>query len=685
MSQRSWLKDIATSIRFVSLLFGAALILLSLVLMLSILETRAESDSVQFLLFYELIIALSILAGGVTLVHNIARRVRIRVPSGPFFRLPKIRWHSGHGYGFTTALAIGLGATLGSPLFILIPLNVLQYGVISIASLILAAAISFSIARLYARMFREWNEKGKDCTDGPSFTKNACGRVSLRYFIARFGMWIGNTALAAYSLIISANYARFGFFNTLRSLVSLGILENVVTGLIIALLVAWFLVNAFFEKRYARTIAATQIALTVMLCGILLFETALLAGTANRPIDSLLTPSSIDASGLIFALITNTAFLFLLFFGFQEIQALSSDLAPKSSVPGLAFLSRFKDMDRVRFAKYAMLGSVVIATIINIAYAVGVYIASPDPNSVAQASIPAVYISRTMFGPWNGLLVAFAFIIASLTTFVPAYLASSRHLQWLSSDGFFPRVVGKSAWLFSLLFIVVLSLFNAGFLVRIIDFGVLVALAFVSFSAVWSRRPSFWPPVRRDLLPMLTGMSCLAGAGALYFLDPSVVLFGIILILTGYLIFDIFELGSYGSQFFLAVLYVVLFGVTSILARSGTFTESLPARVSIRLIQNTLQAATVVLGINLVLGTRLHDRLGLPVKHAIFAVRAFPVSAFTRLQRFRRRSELDRAVDRWMKLMSESERIAARDPQNFELVKRHLEHQLAQLRKDETL
>jgi len=38
-----------------------------------------------------------------------------------------------------------------------------------------------------------------------------------------------------------------------------------------------------------------------------------------------------------------------------------------------------------------------------------------------------------------------------------------------------------------------------------------------------------------------------------------------------------------------------------------------------------------------------------------------------------------------MKLMSESERIAARDPQNFELVKRQLEHQLAQLRKDETL
>ena len=142
MSQRSWLRDLVTSIRFVSLLFGVALILLSAVIVYAVLEARAgtETSQTKFFLFYQLILALSILAGGVTLVHSIARNVTIRLPKGPLSRLPRLRFNLSHGYGFTTALAIGLGATLGSPLFVLVPLNVLQYGILSIGSLIIAAS-----------------------------------------------------------------------------------------------------------------------------------------------------------------------------------------------------------------------------------------------------------------------------------------------------------------------------------------------------------------------------------------------------------------------------------------------------------------------------------------------------------------------------------------------------------------
>src|SRR3989304_2715679 len=250
MSQKSWLRDLVSSIRFVSLLFGVALILLSAVIVFAVLEARAGRSTCRrdFLLVCEVVLAFCLLAGGVTLVHSIARNVTIRLPTGPFARLPRIRFDLSHGYGFTTALAIGLGATLGSPLFVLVPLNVIQYGILSIGSLIIAASISVVIAHLYARMYREWTAKGREVTDGPSFTRNTCGRVSLRYFIARFGMWIGNTALAAYSLIISANYARSGFFNTLRTFVNLGSYEVLVTAIIFALLVIWFVINAFFER-----------------------------------------------------------------------------------------------------------------------------------------------------------------------------------------------------------------------------------------------------------------------------------------------------------------------------------------------------------------------------------------------------------------------------------------------------
>ncbi|HEY4822936.1 MAG TPA: APC family permease [Candidatus Bathyarchaeia archaeon] len=680
MSQRSWLRDLVTSIRFVSLLFGVALILLSAVIVYAVLEARAgtETSQTKFFLFYQLILALSILAGGVTLVHSIARNVTIRLPKGPLSRLPRLRFNLSHGYGFTTALAIGLGATLGSPLFVLVPLNVLQYGILSIGSLIIAASISVVIAHLYTRMYREWTAKGLDCTDGPSFTRNACGRVSLRYFIARFGMWIGNTALAGYSLIIAANYARLGFFNTLRTFVNLGSYEVLVTALIFSLLIIWFVINAFFEKTYSRAIGGAQILLTVILCIILVYESSLLLGTQNRPIESLAAFPSSDITSLLFVLVTNTAYLFLLFFGFQEIQALSADLASKSNIPVLSTFARFRNIDRVTFAKYAMLGSVLIATVINVLYAVAVYVGSPDLAGAQASSVPGVYISRTMFGPWNGLLMATGFIIASLTTFVPTYLASSRHLRRLSSDGFFPASVGRSAWLFSLIFIVVFSLFSADFLVKIIDFGVLVSLCFISLSAVWARKP-FWPPLPKDVLPIVAGVTCLLAAGALHFIESNVVLFGIIFILIGYLIFDVFELGPYGSQLFLVVLYVALLAVTGVFARAGTLHDSFAANVSLGLIQATLQASVAVLGVNLLFRARASRRL----KRAMLVLSSAPgylrAQLGTVFKRDHRDAGLDRIVDSWVRLMSVGDKLASTDLRTFELVKRYLEEKLTSL------
>jgi amino acid transporter len=680
LSQRSWLSDFRVSIRFVSLLFGLALIFLSLFLIVSVFEASSTTNTGQFLIFYELILSLSILAGGVTLAHSVTRSIRIRAPSSVFLRRPRLAKKDGHQYGFFAALSLGLGATLGSPLFVLIPLNVVQYGFISISSLLIAATISLLVARLYGRMYREWSDKGQECVGGPAFTKNACGRSSLRYFIARFGLWIGNTALAAYSVIIFVNYSRFDFVTTLQSFLGSGAKSEIVALSLIGLLVAWFVVNAFFEKRYARAIAGLQVGLTILLCAILLFESAILVQSGIRPLTSIFTLPTGEISTIGFALIANTAFLFLLFFGFQEIQAMSSDLAPKSNIPFLSFFKRYRDMDRVSFAQKAMLGSVVIATIINIAYAIGVYVAAPNVSALSGSSVPAIYLAQTLFGPVNALLMGIAFIIASLTTFVPSFLSSTRHLRALSSDGFFPKSIGRSSWLFSLIFMMVLSLFNADFLVRITDFGVLIALAFVSFSALWSRKPVLAIRNRLDILPSLTGVSCLFVAAALYYVDPSVVLFGIIFIMIGYLLFDIFELGSYGSQIFLAVLYTVLFGVTGIITRSSVVTGSSTSTFSLGMIQNVLEATIAMFAINILIGTRFYQHLGSAVSGSAVAFKGFFSSLYSRVERVRNKSVLDRTIDRWIRLMGDSDKIASRDQDNFALVKKYLEDKLSLLK-----
>ena len=358
---------------------------------------------------------------------------------------------------------------------------------------------------------------------------------------------------------------------------------------------------------------------------------------------------------------------------------MSSDLAPNSSIPGLSIFRRFRDIGRVSYAQQAMLWAVIIATIINVAYAIGVYVATPNSSTLSMSSVPAIYLAQSLFGSFNALLMGVAFVIASLTTFVPSFLSSSRHLRALSSDGFFPKSVGRSSWLFSLIFMMVLSLFNADFLVRITDFGVLVALAFVSFSALWSRKPIPRTKQRMDILPTLTGVACLLVAGALYFVDPSVVLFGVIFIMIGYLLFDIFELGAYGSQIFLAVLYIVLFGITGTIAKSDLASASTAG--SLLMIRNVLEASVAMFIVNILLGTRFYQHIGSPVRRSAGAIKSFYDGFFLRVQGLRKKSELDHTIDRWIRLMGDSDKISNKDQDNFMLVKRYLEEKLSALKR----
>jgi hypothetical protein len=209
-----------------------------------------------------------------------------------------------------------------------------------------------------------------------------------------------------------------------------------------------------------------------------------------------------------------------------------------------------------------------------------------------------------------------------------------------------------------------------------------VALAFVSFSALWSRKAAVSIPHRPDILPGLTGIGCLLVAGALYFVDTSVVLFGIIFIMIGYLLFDIFELGSYGSQIFLAVLYTVLFGVTGIIAKSNSLAISASTITSLSLIRNVLEAAILMFAINIVIGTRFYQHIGSFVSDSALKTRTVGRSLFSRIHRLRKGTELDRTIDRWIRLMEDSDRISSQDPDNFVLVKRYLEDKLSFLRRD---
>jgi len=477
-----------------------------------------------------------------------------------FRRLPELVPKKRPVYGFGTMLAIGVGATLGSPLFILIPENMLQYEIVSVASLVVATVLSVAMAKVYADMYRASEELGLEGVGGPSFTKMAVGTRSVRYFISRLSMWVSNTALAAYTKIVflifvldppylPAILSAYGFAP---------LLSTVITYTIAGAFIAWTVLNILFERRYLRLLGIIQIVMTMALIVILVYHSLAIGFLGGWNLSGILNTSL--GSSWVPDLIINTGYLYLLFFGFQEIQSLERDGVERSSIPIVSWIKKGFTVNKTKYFGAAMILSVVVAASINILYGLAVYSSHTLTGPIQGAAIPALYIAQNLLGSGQELLIAIAFLIATVTTFVPAFLAAARHLSALGEDGYMPKSLANLSWVFTLVAILLLAIGNQDFLVNITDFMVLISLGIISLSALWLRKKSEGMKRLGRGLPLLVGASCFLFGGAVYFINPTVVVFGAVAVVFAYLIFDIIELGTLGAQLFLSI-----FGLVSVL------------------------------------------------------------------------------------------------------------------------
>jgi amino acid transporter len=499
--------------------------------------------------------AMCLAFSGVALVAQLPESFRAR-----FRRLPEAMGRRRPVYGFGTMLAIGIGATLGSPLFILIPENILQYEVVSVASLLLATALSAAMAKVYSNMYRASEELGLEGVGGPSFTKAAVGTRSVRYFVSRLSMWVSNTALAAYTKIVFLIFVLDPPY--LPSILSgygfSPFVSTAITYTLAGAFVAWTILNILFERRYLKLLGKIQVVMTAGLLLMLVYHSLVLGALGGWNLTGLFNTTL--GSSWVSDLVINTGYLYLLFFGFQEIQSLEQDAVEKSSIPVISWIKKGFTVGKSTYFGAAMVLSVVVAAAVNILYGLAVYASHTLTGPVQAAAIPALYIAHSLLGPGQELLIAAAFLLATVTTFVPAFLAASRHLSALGDDGYMPRSLANLSWVFTLAAIFLLAIGNQNFLVSITDFMVLISLGIISLSALWLRERSAGIRKAGRGLPLLVGVSCFVFGGAVYFIDPTVVVFGSVAIIFGYLIFDIIELGTIGAQLFLAI-----FGLVSIL------------------------------------------------------------------------------------------------------------------------
>ncbi len=535
-------KVFALLVGIVALFFGAAYLFETLAVLMG-RGVTSVSD------IFTVVAALGLASSGGALVAGLPQSLRIR------FRRPQRREETKEVYGFGTMLAVGVGATLGSPLFVLIPQNVVQYLFVSIGSLCLATILSVLMAKVYGDMYVKLSERGLDAVGGPSFTRIAAGTRSVRYFVSRISMWIANTALAAYSQIVFLIFDLSYLPGILASAGVGGTAAAVVVYAVAGALVVWTGLSLLFEKTLIRAIGRIQVVLTSVLVLVLVVHSYLLGATGGWNLGGIMSLQGTGAGeeGWPLALVVNTAYLYLLFFGFQEVQALEKEAVSSSPIPLVSWVKRGYKLDKSRYLSVAMVTTVLIASAVNILYALAVFASHPDPAAVRAAQIPALYLAKLYLGPNQELLVAAAFLIATLTTFVPAFLAATRHFSALSDDGYVPASLKSASWVFTLFAILVLAVGNQSFLVEITDFMVLVSLGVISLSSAWFTKAREGS-LGGDYLPLLVGASCFAAGGAIYLIDSSVVVFGAVAILVAYFIFDLLELGTIGAQLAISIL-----------------------------------------------------------------------------------------------------------------------------------
>lgn len=530
------------------------------------------------------------------------------------FRRPSSRGLPNPTYGFYILLAIGIGSTIGSPLFIILPVNVEQYAIISIISLLLATTLSFLMAKIYNIMYRQTRMSGMHAIGGPSFVKMAIGPSSVRYFISRFSMWIANTALAAFSAIFFVEFNFQVIPGILNELGLSGILSSAVIYSITGIFIFWFVLNAFFERRFIRHIGFIQVALVIILVGVIVYQALSLGFIGSWNISGIF---SLPHGNITIDILENTGYLFILFFGFQEIQAMEREALENGKIPLLSKIHKGKLYSKETQIFASMFATVLIASTVMILLAFALFSLHANSSAVSSSSIPMIYIAGQYLGPFGEAITAAIFLIATITTFVPAFLAASRHLRTLGEEGFFPKSVSSVSWVFTLALILVLSLSNGPFLVNITDFMVLTSLAMISLSLLWNRRRMPGKHVFGSVISLIVGAGCLIAAVSVYFEDPSVVLLGAVAIVLSYMIYDALMLGSVGLQLFIALLDIILFFSISVLPfyQVPTYFYYFPAFpfftafTSIKILSIVLAASAAAIIINLTMDLFIINRI----------------------------------------------------------------------------
>ncbi|RLE58719.1 MAG: hypothetical protein DRJ35_07350, partial [Thermoprotei archaeon] len=259
-------------------------------------------------------------------------------------------------YGFWTLLAISLGATIGPSAFVLSPYSVEHFGALAFPGMLLASLSAMALAYGYSKMFfYSMKIIGGKYVGGPSFLRNAFGSKHYLYIISRFTMWVGNVALASFNLLITIDLITSYVFPFIGLRLSGTLVVVIRILLFIALSFVVLTLYDHWEAMVDWQKIITSAFLTLFLAHMFfLFQEVWQRGFLLENILASLShiPFQGDITTLIWITLSSAAYVYLMVFGFQEVQSLAKNVKIKD-------VSRYEEEIYKVLKKAMVLGALI--------------------------------------------------------------------------------------------------------------------------------------------------------------------------------------------------------------------------------------------------------------------------------------------------------------------------------------
>jgi APA family basic amino acid/polyamine antiporter len=421
--------------------------------------------------------------------------------------------HLKRDLGLVRTTMLGIGGTLSAANFVIIGEAAGMAGYAIVPIVVICGLLSLLTMFSYAELGTAIPLAGGEYT----FAKVAYGGFTS--FLTGWFEWLSNMFYAALSAI--------GFAYVLSYLFPQINIE--LTAVI--LVIAFSLINLRGTKETAT--AETIITITV-LAVLTIFIVGAWSFISGNPA----TPQSTSLIGPL-GIFAATAYLFELYLGAEAIAAAQAEVKnPGRTIPLAIVLSAV-----VLIALYTS----VVVVAVNIA----------SPQVLSEQSSPIAFVAQQALGPAGAILITIGLAIAGCAATNEAILAQSRVLYAMSRDGYLPKALCKVhkrfctphvAIIVGAIFTVIFAATGlVNFVVYAVNFGFIVGFSIVNLSVIKLRKiaPHLKRPFKAPLYPLTPIAGIAASIFLALFIEPSVLILGIELIIVALLVYYIRMVGHH--------------------------------------------------------------------------------------------------------------------------------------------